>query len=84
MVQWAPAMLEEPSHSPGILRSELCVAAVVPTAARERIVAALEFSRHLLIGCPTPRHQYHVEAGQSEDGDGQNGHQAHQDNAIYG
>lgn len=50
------------STLPGILWSELRVAAVVPAAARKRIVAALELARHLLVGGAAPRHQNHVEA----------------------
>lgn len=50
------------SSLPGILWSKLSVTAVVPTAARERIVAALELASHLFVGGATPRYQHHVEA----------------------
>lgn len=50
-----------------ILRSKQRKAAIVVAATRERIVAALELARHLLIGGATARHQHHVKTRKSED-----------------
>lgn len=63
--------------SPGILRPKLRVATVVPAAARERVVAALELARDLFVGGAAPRHQHHVESRQTEDRDGQQRHYSH-------
>lgn len=70
---------------PRKLWSKLRVTAIVPATARERIVAALEFARHLFVGRSAARHQHHVEAGQTENWDGQygdDGHQYHSRNQI--
>lgn len=56
----------------------------MPATAREWIIAALELAGDLLVGRSAPRHQHHVKAGQAEDGDGQYGNQAHQDDSISG
>lgn len=69
---------------PGILWSELRVATVVPAAAREWIVAALELAGHLLVGGASSRHQHHVEARQAKDWYRQYGNQAHQYHTICG
>lgn len=47
---------------PRILWSELCVAAIVYAAPRERIVAAIELASHLLVCCAASRHQHYVKA----------------------
>lgn len=66
-----------PTHSPRILWTALGVAAVVPTAARKRIVATLELAGDLLVGGSPPRHQHHVEPGQAEDRYRQQGDDRH-------
>lgn len=62
---------------PGVLRPELRVATVIPAAAGEGVVAALELARDLLVGGAAPRHQHHVESRQTEDRDGQQSHDSH-------
>lgn len=47
------------------------VTAVVPTASRERVVAALELSGDLFVGRTSPRHEHHVEASKAENGNRQ-------------
>lgn len=65
----------------GVLRTALGVAAVVPAAARERIVATLELAGDLLVGGAPPRHQHHVEPGQAKDRDRQQRYDGHQDHS---
>lgn len=64
------------------LRAELRIAAVVPAATRERVVAALELASHLLIGGAATRHQHHVEASQTKDRNRQQRHDTHQHHTI--
>lgn len=71
-----------PTHSPRILWTALGVAAVVPTAARKRIVATLELAGDLLVGGSPPRHQHHMEPGQAEDRYRQQGDDRHQDHST--
>lgn len=61
-----------------VLWSALCVAAVVPAAARERIVSALKLARHLFVSGATARNQHHVETGQPEYRNGEQRHDGHQ------
>lgn len=54
------------------------VAAVVPAAPREGVVAALELSGHLFVGRTSPRHQHHVKARKAKNGNRQDGDECHQ------
>lgn len=53
-------------YSRWILRSQQRKAAIVVATARERIIAALKLSGHLLVGCASTRHQHHVKTRESE------------------
>lgn len=61
-----------------ILRSTQCIAAVVPATTREGIVSALELASHLLVGRAAPRHQHHMKACKSEDGNGEDRNERHE------
>jgi hypothetical protein len=66
------------SHLRWILRPTQCVTTVVPTASRERIVAALKLAGDLLVGGSASRNEHHVKAREAEDGNREDGNQRHQ------
>ena len=63
--------------SPRKLRTTQSVAAVLAATSRKRVEAAFEFASHLFVGGAASRYEHNVETCEPQDGDEQQGDDAH-------